>query len=111
VSRDFGDLCLRPNFRDQPTKEEEHHHAPHDPIRLSAYDAEYLLLNPRGVRKAPRNEQPYDHKPTLHVPGCASLGRTDEAKPVKVPAIVLDLFDRNEVWYCHVCLADGPGSE
>jgi hypothetical protein len=45
------------------------------------------------------------------VPGCASLGRTDEAKPVKVPAIVLDLFDRNEVWYCHVCLADGPGSE
>lgn len=82
--------------------------AEHDPLRADAWDHERLLLNPRGRRKAPRKEWSYDGKPTLHAPGCGTLARTADAKPVEVPPLVLELFDRNEVWYCLNCLAQRP---
>jgi hypothetical protein len=59
----------------------------HDPLRLDASTHEHLWLNPRGVRQAPRKKVPYDGKPTLHAPGCKSIARTEESKPLKVPAM------------------------
>ena len=76
----------------------------HNPVRSDASSQPYLLPNPRGVRKAPRKERPYDHKPTLHAPSCGSLARTAGSKPVEVPTITLRLFDHNEAWYCRNCL-------
>ena len=80
----------------------------HDPLRPDAHNWPHLVLNPRKRRKAPRKEQSYDGKPTLHAPGCPSLGRTQVQKTVEVPIITLDLFDRDEVWYCRQCLVAKP---
>jgi hypothetical protein len=72
---------------------------------LDAGIHEYLVLNPRGVRKSPQKNMSFGGKPTLHAPGCKSIARTEESKPFEVPAMTLNLFDRREVWYCGNCLA------
>ena len=64
-----------------------------------------IVLNPRGVRKAPRKNMSFDGKPTLHAPGCKSIARTEESKPFEVRAMTLNLFDRKEAGTAVIVLA------